>query len=183
MAHNGNVGASPKCLRIIEMSAHYWNVGILWKCWCFIEMSAHYGNVGILWKCRHPMKMLVPYTMVNDTYKNIQQLYKLTILLFGLANSTMTALLSSRWWLSSIPEGVVPSICCRWVLATTSWPAYMCALSLYWPALVVPAKCWCSTQMLALYSNVDAQWKSLKMGSPYLCNQASHQKMVKAKSA
>ncbi len=84
--------------------------------------------------------------------------------LFILANSTVTALLCSCWWFSFSPGGLVPSACCCWVPAITSRPAYMGALTQYWPAMVVPAKCQRSIQILAIYSKVGAQLKVTKNG-------------------
>ncbi len=146
----------------MKMSVLYENVGALWKCRRFTEMSAFYENVRVLWKCRHSMKMLPLYknvgtllkwrSPIQQDIKNIQQQYKLTILLFGLANSTVTALLCSCWWFSFSSEGGVPSAGCCWVPATASQPAFMGALTpfrppwSYRPNVGVLLKCWCSTQ-------------------------------------
>ncbi len=91
--------------------------------------------------------------------------FKMTVsFLFSLANSTVTALLCSCWWFSFSPGGVVPSACCCWAPAIRSRPAYMGALTQYWHAMVVPAKCQRSIQMLAIYSKVGAQLKVTKNG-------------------
>jgi hypothetical protein len=59
----------------------------------------------------------------------------------------------------------------------------MGALTRYRPAMVVPAKHQRSTQMLALYSKVGAQLKSLKNGQSISLQQGVTSKNGKLKSA
>ncbi len=81
------VGALWKCRGSMKKSvAVYENVGALWKNWDFMKMSVLYEKVSAFWKRRRP---------IQQDMKSIQQLYKLTILLFGLAKSTVTSLLCS----------------------------------------------------------------------------------------
>jgi hypothetical protein len=75
-AYYENVSALLKCRRTIEILVSCRNVGALLKCWCTwncwrsIEMLALFYNVG---------------SLCNETYKNLHQLYKLTVsLLFGI---------------------------------------------------------------------------------------------------
>ncbi len=153
LSHSEKVGALWKCWRPIEMLAPYWNVGALWKSQRPMKMLAPYGKVGALWKCQRPMKKLAPYENVSTPYttrhKNIQHLW-------DVASSALAD--------SSFSGGVVPSACCCWVPAIASWPAYMGALTPYWSAMVIPAKCRRSTKMLTLYSKVGTLLKSLKNG-------------------
>ncbi len=105
----------------------YENVDALRKCWHFMEMLVFYENDGSLLKCWCHIEMLAPYmtsywivgTRYNETCK-LQQLAKMTVsLLFGLANSTVNALLCSCWWFSFCPDGVVHSTFCCLVCP---WP-------------------------------------------------------------
>jgi hypothetical protein len=80
-------------------------------------------------------------------------------LLFGLAKLQSVYFSSALAGGSLSPlESVDPSLfSCR-------VPAYMVELLLYWPVMVVPAKCSRSTQILVLYSNVGAQLKVTEIG-------------------
>jgi len=117
------------------------------KLWNLPPHATHWFAIGLSWhvKIYNSFKMIVSF-------------------LFSLANSTVTALLCSCWWFSFSPGDVVPSACCCWVPAITSRPAYMGALTQYWPAMVVPAKCQRSIQMLAFYLKEGAQLKVTKNG-------------------
>ncbi len=80
-------------------------------------------------------------------------------LLFGLAKLQSDCSSSALAGGSLSPlEGVDPSLFSCWV------PAYLVELLSYQPALVVPAKCLRSTQMLVLYSNEGTQLKITENG-------------------
>ncbi len=147
--------ALDKMSAYFKMLALYQNVGALWNCWRTVQMLVSYGNDCALLKCCRPMKMLAFYgnvgTLYNTTCKNLNSCPSWpSPYCWAWQNSTVTALLCSRWWLSSSLEGVVPPC----VVVTTS---YHMLASLYRRTAPVPAQCQRSIQMLARYSNVGSR--------------------------
>ena len=147
------------------MSALYWNVIFLRKSRRFMKILTLYANVGALLKCRHSMK--------NETWKTTQ-VDHLTVLP-GKLHSDCSSLL----FLLALAQSRRCSLLHMLLLSVsvaTQWLAYMGGLLPYRPALGVPAKCWRSTQILA------SIWNHRFSDNPYLLNQDSYQKTVKAKN-